>query len=234
LDKGRSLQSYSTLAAALYGAAIQNLDTWISEVLRYGQWDSTTNIFIALMCVSVIPEVGIDAWNIYSIPKARSDWANGVLASELQHVVENPLRATFATIQTLTEIPEIVLLKFFFKVLEYNKFGNKYYFDEDFSCAIESLVKLIAATDTKLECGKALKECQQDLASELYLCTGLIAPCFIWICELENHKLICSGERCLNRKYLAISPVKKDLKSLARAAMDCFDVGLHNRTYLSH
>ena len=93
-----------------------------------------------------------------------------------------------------------------------------------FSVWIDSLIGLISTINTRPKCGKTLQKHQLHHAHLPFPAIPIHRPYTEEGCKLEEHQTECTEELCLNRKYHSILLLKKDLKRLADAAMDCFQV----------
>lgn len=179
-----------------------------------------------------------------------SDFA--VLKLDVQHILSDPLRTSYQLMQTLKIYPEITLLEYYLNLRQMinsilwvvilwmrsipiwcilstisDGIPDTVYFEDNywemFSDWINSLLTLIAATNTRPECGSALKKYQSQHVHWPFPKIALNCP-YLEECRLKKHRFQCTGRFCSKRKYLSILLLKKDLKRLAHAAMDCFKV----------
>ena len=93
-----------------------------------------------------------------------------------------------------------------------------------FSVWIDSLIGLISTINTRPKCGKTLQKHQLLHAHLPFPKIPIQCPYAVQPCKPEDHQVECTRELCLIRKYHSILLLKKDLKRLADAAIDCFQV----------
>ncbi|KJA20467.1 hypothetical protein HYPSUDRAFT_167002 [Hypholoma sublateritium FD-334 SS-4] len=254
-----SVQAFSTMTSKLHDTALQNLDTWLSEALYHGLWDSTSNAFVPFICISMSPathsrifaspycnmkETPILASTChYSILNDSIPGASEAYQADIQQVLSDPLQTSYQAMQTLKIYPEITLLGYYLHLrqIDYSEFdgyliASKYGpspYWVMFHDWIDSLSQLIATINTRPECGSALKQYQSQNAHLPFPKFPIGLP-YMQRCKLEEHRVKCTKEFCLNRKFVAISLLKEALKRLAHAAMDCFkktNTGIEQHDY---
>ena len=83
---------------------------------------------------------------------------------------------------------------------------------------------MISTINTRPKCGKTLQKHQLLHAHLPFPKIPIQCPYAVQACKPEDHQVECTQELCLIRKYHSILLLKKDLKRLADAAIDCFQV----------
>ena len=114
------------MASELHGTALQNLDTWLSEALYHGLWDSTSNSLVPLICISMSSVINQGIFfsphcntkntclldnichsTVFVTPPGETHRA------DIQQVLSDPLHASYQAMQALKIYPEITLLEYY-------------------------------------------------------------------------------------------------------------------------
>lgn len=114
------------MASELHGTALQNLDTWLSEALYHGLWNSSSNSLVPFICFSMSSvNEGMFFSPHYNIKETcllaqichdaifYTDMATKAHRADIQHVLSDPLQSSYQAMQTLKIYPEITLLEYY-------------------------------------------------------------------------------------------------------------------------
>ena len=114
------------MASELHGTALQNLDTWLSEALYHGLWDSTSNSLVPFICISMSSASNKGLFfsphcNMKESLLLAQIWHSTIFGdfktethrADIQQVLSDPLQTSYQAMQTLKIYPEITLLEYY-------------------------------------------------------------------------------------------------------------------------